>query len=451
MPPAAPPKHALNLVLEQGIGFHTGGDLERARDIYKEVLAEDEANAVALHYLGIYFFQKGEHDEALALIRQSCELDPRNAEWKNDLGNVLFAIEHYDAAIASYQSALQLSPRDHNIWTNLGSAQIKFGAQDAAIHSFRQAIDIMPEFVPALLNLGSVYETQGNRLESSIFQCRAFVLAPYEGKSKQMLGICFYFLGRLEEAAAMYRSWLEDEPGHPIAEHMYAACAQSHVPQRASDSYVEQHFDSIAKNFDVNLMQNLGYHGPWLINLAITSITAPAKQFDILDIGCGTGLCAPGLAPYAKRLTGVDLSGEMLARAAAIHLYDVLEKQEITHYLDASAERFDVVVACDTLIYFGDLAPLFDGLSKVLKSGGYFIFTTESILNPNNSDNYQLHASGRYRHAEAYVEDVFRRAGFTLLQSRLAKIREEAGLTIDGTLVVIQRTQACGTSPGLSV
>ena len=28
----------------------------------------------------------------------------------------------------------------------------------------------------------------------------------------------------------------------------------------------------------------------------------------MLDAGCGTGLCAPLLRPYASRLTGVDLS-----------------------------------------------------------------------------------------------------------------------------------------------
>lgn len=439
MPPATPRNPALHLILEQGIGLHGSGNLERAGDIYREVLAEEPSNGLALHYLGIYFFQKGEYDEALSHMRRSCALHPENAEWHNDLGNVLFAIEHFEPAVDSYESALRLSPLDHNMWTNLGSAQIKLGAQEAAIHSFRKAIDIMPEFGPALLNLGAVYEAQGNRMESSTFQCRAFVLLPHEGKSKQMLGICFYFLGRLPEAAEMYRSWLEDEPDQPIAAHMYAACAQSHVPQRASDGYIERHFDSIAKTFDVNLMENLGYDGPRLINLAITSITAPARQFDILDIGCGTGLCAPDLAPYAKHLTGVDLSGEMLARAAALQLYDVLEKQEITHYLDACSSRFDVVVACDTLIYFGELEQLFSGVSLVLKSAGYFIFTTESMLDPDSQESYQLHASGRYRHAEAYVEDICRRTGFTLLQSHPAKIREEAGLKIEGTLVVLQR------------
>ena len=42
---------------------------------------------------------------------------------------------------------------------------------------------------------------------------------------------------------------------------------------------------------------------------------SPAKALDILDAGCGTGLCGPLLAPYARRLVGVDLSDGMLKHA----------------------------------------------------------------------------------------------------------------------------------------
>ena len=39
-------------------------------------------------------------------------------------------------------------------------------------------------------------------------------------------------------------------------------------------------------------------------------------SWDVLDAGCGTGLCGPGLRGRAGRLVGVDLSPEMLKRAA---------------------------------------------------------------------------------------------------------------------------------------
>lgn len=47
-------------------------------------------------------------------------------------------------------------------------------------------------------------------------------------------------------------------------------------------------------------------------------------HLDILDAGCGTGLCADVLRPYAKSLVGVDLSPQMLALAAKQQIYDQL-------------------------------------------------------------------------------------------------------------------------------
>ena len=40
-----------------------------------------------------------------------------------------------------------------------------------------------------------------------------------------------------------------------------------------------------------------------------------AHRLDVLDAGCGTGLCGVLVAPFARRLTGVDLSEGMLAHA----------------------------------------------------------------------------------------------------------------------------------------
>ena len=59
----------------------------------------------------------------------------------------------------------------------------------------------------------------------------------------------------------------------------------------------------------------------------------PSKSLDVLDAGCGTGLCGPLVAPYARRLSGVDLSAGMLARAKEKNVYDALVQGELTEYL----------------------------------------------------------------------------------------------------------------------
>ncbi len=84
---------------------------------------------------------------------------------------------------------------------------------------------------------------------------------------------------------------------------------------------------------------------------------APDGRLVVLDAGCGTGLCGPLLRPYASRLVGVDLSGGMLDHARRKEIYTDLVQSELTEFLAAQQRAFDVIVAADTLVYFGDLAP----------------------------------------------------------------------------------------------
>ena len=65
-------------------------------------------------------------------------------------------------------------------------------------------------------------------------------------------------------------------------------------------------FDRFAASFDNNL-KNLGYRAPELAATALRSHVGEQATLDILDAGCGTGLCGPLLRPLCRRLTGVDM------------------------------------------------------------------------------------------------------------------------------------------------
>ncbi|MFX7785024.1 hypothetical protein ABTJ92_22640, partial [Acinetobacter baumannii] len=78
--------------------------------------------------------------------------------------------------------------------------------------------------------------------------------------------------------AEAYRAWLASEPDNPIAAHMLAACSQLDVPTRASDRYLESHFDRYAETFETNLLHSLGYRGPSLIGQGVALVMQAARQ-----------------------------------------------------------------------------------------------------------------------------------------------------------------------------
>jgi len=62
----------------------------------------------------------------------------------------------------------------------------------------------------------------------------------------------------------------------------------------------------------------------------------------ILELGCGTGRITMALAEEGKRITGLDLSGRMLERAAKKRAALFTEERERVHLVQADMARFDL-------------------------------------------------------------------------------------------------------------
>ena len=137
----------------------------------------------------------------------------------------------------------------------------------------------------------------------------------------------------------------------------------------------------------------------------------PSQRLDVLDAGCGTGLCGALVAPFARRLVGVDLSEGMLAHAKEKNVYHALMKAELTEYLRDNSEAFDLIVSADTLVYFGDLKGVVAAFAGALRPNGLLVFTLEHAVGDSAGVDYRLELHGRYSHARAYVEQLLTTCG----------------------------------------
>jgi predicted TPR repeat methyltransferase len=225
---------------------------------------------------------------------------------------------------------------------------------------------------------------------------------------------------------------------------MLAACTGRDVPARASNGFVERTFDSFAASFEAKL-QRLSYRAPALVAAMLEdSHLEPLKCLDVLDAGCGTGLCGPLVAPYARHLIGVDLSEGMLVHAKEKNVYLALVKAELTDYLRDNCEAFDLIVAADTLVYFGDLESVLVAAARALRPNGLLVFTLEHAEGGEADVDYRLELHGRYSHAGAYVERVLVFAG---LQPEIvhAELRMESGAPVAG--LVMRATKSVAARP----
>jgi predicted TPR repeat methyltransferase len=404
-----------------------------AGQIYGRILEAAPDHADALHFSGVLAHQQARSDEAVALIERSLEVEPDRADWWSNLGIVLQDRLELDEAITAYEHAIALEPNHANAHNNLGVVLRAKGRVVEAEAAYRAAIRIDPDHSDAYNNLGVLLNGQKRRREAALCFSKVITLRPRHPDARRLLALAYYTLGEVDKAVGVFEEWLRDEPDDPIARHMLAACSGRDVPQRASDAFIEKTFDSFAASFDAKLAK-LSYRAPALVAamLADTGVTA-SRSLDVLDVGCGTGLCGPLVGPYARRLVGVDLSERMLDQARAREVYDELVRGELTAYLRDHTGAFDVIVSADTLVYFGSLEEVVAVAENALRAPGWLIFTVEELGGGDDTD-YAISPTGRYRHARAYVERVL--AGGRLRSEIVpAELRLEAGEPVPGLVV----------------
>lgn len=146
-----------------------------------------------------------------------------------------------------------------------------------------------------------------------------------------------------------------------------------------------------------------------------------ANGSDVLDLGCGAGVPIAQALAKRCRVTGVDLSQNMLAMSRAavptgrfIH-GDILEVE----FDDAS---FDAVVAVFVLFHLPreEHGELFRRVWAWLRPGGYFLVTlTEFAEAPYTEDDF-FGVPMYWSHLGwAEYEGLLREAGFTILDGKI--------------------------------
>lgn len=415
------------------IQLQVHGALEPARTLFERVLALAPAHPDALHFLGILLHQRGDGEQGLALLRRSLELTPDDAGRHMNHGNVLLERGDVEGARLAYERALALAPGNPQALNNLGALYRELERPVQAEAAYRSAIAADPDFIDAYNNLGHLLLRRGRESEAVPLFHKAFTLDPRNARAQLLMGLAYAEIGELDKAAQTYRRWLDEEPGNPIARHMLAACSPEPPPERAADDYVEKTFDGFAASFDAKLAQ-LGYRAPELIAQVLMSRLGATPGLSGLDAGCGTGLCGPLVKPRLAHLTGVDLSGGMLAKAQARGCYDELAQAELSSFLQQHPGGYDAVMSADTLCYFGALDGVAHAAHAALKPGGVFVFTVEACDHPPAA-GFRINHNGRYSHAGDYLARVLAAAGFEAPELARDVLRQESGKPVQGFVV----------------
>ena len=232
--------------LRTALFLHRGGQVDRAANIYRKVLAHNPDNSDALHYLGLVEARAGSFERANSLIARSLELQPSNTKFRENYATILCQAGRYDLAIKTCDKGLRSTPRsvyllyvsatalfklrrlpeslqrfdkllavqpDHLVAINeRGSVLAEMKEYDQALAAFQKAVTLNPKFGDVHLNLGNLFgELERHEEAKSSFE-KALALNPRLARAWSGLGIILHKSKLFDEALAAFEKALALDP-----------------------------------------------------------------------------------------------------------------------------------------------------------------------------------------------------------------------------------------------
>jgi demethylmenaquinone methyltransferase/2-methoxy-6-polyprenyl-1,4-benzoquinol methylase len=127
-------------------------------------------------------------------------------------------------------------------------------------------------------------------------------------------------------------------------------------------------FDNIAPDYDkLNHILSLNIDKGWR-KKAVREIVDVQSPLTVLDVACGTGILFPDYLNRGAKVTGVDISSEMLrvAREKFPDIKVICADAETYNFED----KYDAVMIYNAFPHFPEPQKLMTNLSKALKCGG---------------------------------------------------------------------------------
>ncbi len=410
---------------------------ELAKRHYNQALRLKSPYPEARNNLGCLLYQNGSIVEAIKHLQKAVREDPEHVDAHYNLANCYIQNDRLLDASSHYHEVLKLRPDHHSACHNLGIVLTALKDFARAKPYLSQALKREPNNVDALFHLGIIEASQGQLGEAIILYKKTIAVSPDHADAYHNLATVLLHEKQAQEALLYYKKAFELNPYNKTAEHMIFALQGEQTSLGAPHEYVRALFDQYAYSYDQHVGKTLEYQVPAMLRQALSSHIATSEQlWDVLDLGCGTGLSAPYFRDISKKLVGVDLSPNMIEVAMAQKGYDKLTVQDATSFLQQTKDSFNLIIAADVFVYFADLDAIFELIASRLAAKGFFAFSVEALT---GESHYQLLPTGRYAHSQAYIESLCAKHKLEGIFQEHVSLRKQEGEDIFGYVMVLRK------------
>ncbi|MDD9331101.1 MAG: methyltransferase domain-containing protein [Wolbachia sp.] len=262
------------------------------------------------------------------------------------------------------------------------------------------------------------------------------------------IGRCHFALGNTNQAYNYLTKTLRLDNNHEEASYYIKKMTNPLPIKELPKNLIKQYFDYTGEYFVEHWLIAKQYKGHELVCMIITKIfNDSTSKLNILDLGCGTGICGHFLKIHnvVSHIVGIDISNRMLniARGCFIKgkpVYNQLIHMEIIDFLkQEKSYQHDVIIFAEVLHYSYDFQLELELAKRFLSKNGVIVCLTRR----KEGDGIDFINKGDYfRHSESYVQHVAKEINMQISYMSYCKIY---GSQVDGILFALQNRQKNST------
>lgn len=386
--------------------------------------------------LGECALQLKQHDEAQIYFEEALSIKPSFAVY-HGLGCAHLGQDRMDDALKYFNEAYDLEPFNFENCHNIASIHFHKRELLEALQCWFQCLQMKPDALETLYNIGVVYQYQNKFSDAKDYFFKVLNVEPNHHDALFNLGTLALKQNKPKEAITYYQQVIKINPNNEDVRFLLTALGEETADtfNQCPKHYVSQLFNDYAPNYDQHLTQVLRYDGHKQLHALIEDTLEPKKnQWScITDLGCGTGLAGPLLAPWTNQLIGVDCADEMLKIAHKSNDYQQLIHGYIPDF--NWPNEVDLFFLADCAPYIGDLTEVTKHMQETLKPEGFIALSIEK----SKTDNaFQLTPSGRYQHNRTALVDLMSQHGFSLVISKETHLRYEQHNPVTSELFIFK-------------
>lgn len=204
-------QNRLNAEFQKAFDFHLKGNLEKAEQLYKNILKKLPSHFDTLRHLGILYQDQQRFEIAEKFYLKAYKINSEHFSIYNNLGTIKFLQFKMDEALEFYKKAFKKNPNYVPVINNISAFYHRQFRDEECMKFSKLALSLEPNNLTSKINYAKALGIN-NQPNEAIEIFKEVLKVKKDSNNYKNLGTAYRNTGELEESYACFKEALKQDP-----------------------------------------------------------------------------------------------------------------------------------------------------------------------------------------------------------------------------------------------